>query len=95
MRISLAAASLAVLAVAAPRPVQGAVQPREVEIVIEKFQEKDADMAKVFADAWGYAVYPNVGKGGMGIGGARGKGLVYEHGALIGRSTLTQLTIGL
>jgi len=39
-------------------------------------------------------VFPTVGKGGIGIGGARGKGWVYSHGRLIGRSTLTQVTIG-
>lgn len=36
-----------------------------------------------------------VGKGGIGIGGARGKGYVYQKGRLIGRSTLTQVSIGL
>ena len=36
-----------------------------------------------------------MGKGGIGIGGARGKGLVYEKGALIGKVTLTQVTVGL
>jgi len=35
-----------------------------------------------------------VGKGAIGIGGARGKGYVYQHGRLIGRSTLTQVSIG-
>jgi lipid-binding SYLF domain-containing protein len=63
--------------------------------VIRKFKEKDPGMAKVFADAYGYAVFPTVGKGGMGLGAARGKGYVYQRGRLIGRSTLTQVTIGL
>jgi lipid-binding SYLF domain-containing protein len=66
----------------------------DVAAVIAKFKEKDPGMAQVFADAEGYAVFPTVGKGGVGIGGARGKGYVYEHGRLIGRSTLTQVTIG-
>jgi lipid-binding SYLF domain-containing protein len=51
-------------------------------------------MAKAFAEAYGYAVFPSVGKGGIGIGAARGKGYVYERGRLVGRSTLTQVTIG-
>jgi lipid-binding SYLF domain-containing protein len=95
MRPYVVAASVLLFAVHGVPPATAEVQQREVDIVIEKFQEKDADMAKVFADAWGYAVYPNVGKGGIGLGGARGRGLVYEHGAIIGRSTLTQVTIGL
>jgi lipid-binding SYLF domain-containing protein len=67
----------------------------EVAAVIAKFKAKDPDLAGVFASAAGYAVYPTVGKGGIGIGGARGKGRVYDRGRLIGRSTLTQVTIGL
>jgi lipid-binding SYLF domain-containing protein len=67
----------------------------EVAAVIAKFKEKDAGLAKAFQEAYGYAVFPTVGKAGLGIGGARGKGHVYELGRLVGRSTLTQLTIGL
>jgi len=66
----------------------------DVAAVIAKFKQKDPGLAKVFASAAGYAVFPTVGKGGIGIGGARGKGWVYERGRLIGRSTLTQITIG-
>ncbi|AAP99680.1 MULTISPECIES: lipid-binding SYLF domain-containing protein [Prochlorococcus] len=47
-----------------------------------------------FKKARGYAVFPNVGKGGIGIGGARGKGEVFENGNVIGSTTLTQVSIG-
>jgi lipid-binding SYLF domain-containing protein len=63
--------------------------------VIAKFKEKDPGLARVFAQSACYVVFPTVAKGGLGIGGARGKGYVYQHGRLIGRSTLTQLTVGL
>ena len=53
----------------------------DVPPVIAKFKEKDPGMEKIFADAVGYAVFPTVGKGGIGIGGARGKGWVYQAGA--------------
>ena len=69
--------------------------PSDVAAVIQKFKEKDPGLAKVFADARGYAVFPTVGKGGIGLGAARGKGYVYQRGRLIGRSTLTQVSIGL
>ena len=62
--------------------------------VVARFQEKDPGLQQVFADAYGYAVFPTVGKGGLGLGAARGKGLVYERGAWVGRSTLIQVTIG-
>jgi lipid-binding SYLF domain-containing protein len=77
-------------------PAPGAsADPSEVAAVVSKFKHKDPGMAKVFAKAYGYAVFPTVGKGGIGLGAARGKGHVYERGRLIGRSTLTQVTIGL
>jgi lipid-binding SYLF domain-containing protein len=88
-----ALAFLLVPGAGAPRRAAG--DESDVAAVIAKFKEKDPGLASVFAGAAGYAVFPTVGKGGIGIGGARGKGYVYERGRLIGRSTLTQVTIGL
>jgi len=82
------------LAVTLLAPTALAAQ-ENVAPTIAKFEEKNPDFKAAFASAYGYAVFPTVGKGGMGIGGARGKGWVYEQGRLIGRSTLTQVTIGL
>jgi lipid-binding SYLF domain-containing protein len=45
--------------------------------------------------AHGYAVFPTIGKGGAGVGGAYGKGRVYELGKYIGDASMTQLTVGL
>jgi lipid-binding SYLF domain-containing protein len=84
---------LAVAALAGPLPVLSA--QKNVPGVIAKFKEKDPRIAKAFSEAYGYAVFPTVGKGGIGVGGARGKGWVYEQGKRIGKATLTQLTIGL
>jgi len=47
------------------------------------------------ADSYGYAVFPTIGKGGIGIGGAYGKGKVYKEGVVIGTSSMAQITIGL
>ena len=47
-----------------------------------------------FNSAYGYAVFPTIGKGGIGIGGAYGKGRVYEKGAYIGDCSMKQATIG-
>ena len=61
---------------------------------IEKFKKTDPEMAKLFNSAYGYAIFPTVGKGGFGIGAARGRGLVYERGTMVGETILTQVTIG-
>jgi lipid-binding SYLF domain-containing protein len=79
----------------APAVVSLARDESDAAAVIAKFKEKDAGLVKVFAQSAGYVVFPTVGKGGLGIGGARGRGYVYQYGRLIGRSTLTQLTFGL
>jgi lipid-binding SYLF domain-containing protein len=47
-----------------------------------------------FKNAYGYAVFPTVGKGGLGIGGAYGEGQVYRGGKVTGRSRLVKLSIG-
>ena len=96
-RVSRSFASLRmtwVLAAVVLQPAARVAAQADVPPVIEKFKAKDPGMAKIFADAVGYVVFPTVGKGGIGIGGARGKGWVYEGGKIIGKSTLTQVSIG-
>ncbi len=56
---------------------------------------KDAgESAEYFNKSYGFAVFPTIGKGGIGIGGAHGKGRVYENGMHVGDTNVTQLTIG-
>lgn len=47
-----------------------------------------------FQNSYGYAIFPVVGKGGLGIGGAFGKGQVYRHGTLTGTTTMVKVSIG-
>ena len=56
--------------------------------------DQDPDMQRFFDSAVAYVIIPTVGKGGIGIGGARGKGLLSEGGNITGEVTLTQLTTG-
>ncbi|WP_192021682.1 MULTISPECIES: YSC84-related protein [Shewanella] len=56
--------------------------------------KKAPEVQSFFNDAYGYAVYPTVGKGGVGIGAAYGSGRVYRGGSHTGDSTLSQLSIG-
>ncbi|MHC4933605.1 MAG: YSC84-related protein [Planctomycetota bacterium] len=73
---------------------EAAAQTKEVQATIAKFKETDPSLKKWFDEAQGYALFPSVGKGGAGIGGAYGEGEVYEKGKLVGYSTLSQATIG-
>jgi lipid-binding SYLF domain-containing protein len=47
-----------------------------------------------FDNSYGYAVFPTIGKGGMVVGGAYGKGRVYAAGEYVGDTSVTQLTVG-
>jgi lipid-binding SYLF domain-containing protein len=82
-------------ALATPAQAQKESEVLEVQEVIATFVEKDPDMQSWFDTAYGYVVFPNVGKGGLGIGGAHGNGLVYQGGAVVGKAELKQVTIGL
>ena len=61
---------------------------------INKFKKITA-LKPYFKEAKGYAVFPNIGKAGIGVGGARGKGEVFDKDEVIGSTTVTQLSIGL
>jgi len=62
---------------------------------IGELEKADPGLTKLFEGAAGYAVFATVGKGAVGVGGARGTGVLYEKGLAIGETTLTQLTVGL
>ena len=51
-------------------------------------------MASLFTSSYAYAIFPNVGKGAIGIGGAAGNAVVYQGGNIIGSAKMKQLTIG-
>jgi len=59
-----------------------------------KFLKADQSMENLFAHAYGYAIFPNVGKGAVGVGGAAGKGAVYEKGKVVGTAEMIQVTAG-
>jgi lipid-binding SYLF domain-containing protein len=60
---------------------------------IDLFKHAGASSA-FFGNCYGYAVFPTIGKGGLGIGGAHGSGHVYEQGKHVGRASMTELSVG-
>lgn len=72
-------------------------QPRrDVQETIEAYKAADPGIAKFFESAAGYVVFPGIGKGGLGIGGAHGNGEVIQRGVgAIGKASITQITVGL
>lgn len=53
------------------------------------------ESGKFFNKSYGYAVFPTIGKGGIGLGGAYGSGRVYAKGRYVGDTSMTQVTAGL
>jgi len=51
--------------------------------------------ASFFDNAYGYAVFPTIGKGGLGVGAAHGSGRVFEHGKHVGNAKMNQVSVGL
>lgn len=64
------------------------------EETIEAFKQKDPALKKFLDTAYGYVVFPTVGKGGFGIGGAYGRGKVFEKDKPVGSASLKQVSFG-
>jgi lipid-binding SYLF domain-containing protein len=80
----------------APKSAEGQAQLTvKAEDAIQTAKKADPGLQKFFDTAVGYAVFPSVGKGGIGVGGAYGRGEVFEGGKPVGYATLTQASIGL
>ena len=67
----------------------------EVNGGLQSMVKDHPGLAKHFKSAYGYAYFPKITKAGLGVGGAGGKGLVFEQGNVIGSSTLMQASFGL
>jgi hypothetical protein len=66
----------------------------EVVAALTRIEGKYPATKSVLRKAYGYAVFPSIGRAGLLVGGARGYGEVYEQGRLIGYARVTQLTLG-
>ena len=81
-------------------PVFGQSESKNNKIIADsktakaEFLSADALMKGIFDTAYGYVIFPNVGKGGIGVGGAAGNGVVYEQGTLIGMAKMSQVSVG-
>jgi lipid-binding SYLF domain-containing protein len=61
---------------------------------IAVYRQKDPGIDGFFRRSVAYVVFPGIGKGGLGIGGAHGTGILFENNAPVGKVTMTQVSIG-
>src|SRR5436190_24205066 len=66
----------------------------EARAALAALEERDPGLRKFLDDAHAYAVFPSIGKASAVIGGAFGKGEVFQNGRLIGYAAVAQLTLG-
>ena len=74
---------------------------RDAEATIAAFRRADPGLSRFFDSAMGYAVFPSVGKGAIGVGGAHGTGVLFQRSGVllksskpVGETSLTQVTVG-
>lgn len=84
----------ALTVMALPATAQDTERIEDAEKAVARMKLEDEGLEPWFANAAGYAVFPNVGKGGLGLGGAHGKGVLFVDGEPIGETELTQVTVG-
>jgi len=88
-RLLLSAAVFAAVAMTAQ-----AQRVRDVSETVELFRSIE-QVAPYFSAAYGYAVWPRIARGGLGVGASRGRGQVFVGGQMTGTSTMTEVSIGL
>jgi lipid-binding SYLF domain-containing protein len=97
----LALLALAALLVAAcdnkPTPdtkAEAQILSDQVATAIQNFKKTDPTIDRFFRESYGYAVFPAVRSGAVGVGGAYGQAEVFEKGRMIGHADLSQASIG-
>lgn len=90
----LLALLLALPAAADWQPDQGDKLQVRAKKMSERFRSEQPKLQRFFDEAYAYAVFPRVTRGGFIFGLGRGKGVVIEGDELIGYVTHWQLTLG-
>ena len=86
---------LAFAAAACAQPGWDPSAKQQAMETIAAFKEANPNLNSFFNEAQGYAVFPTVGKGAIGLGAGYGEGTVFEKGVAIGLSSVTKLDLGL
>ena len=93
MKIKLTLIALLLVAFSFNAYAQKDVSDKSAEAIAEMKKTNDK-IGKYFNSAYGYAVFPSIGKGGLGVGGATGNGTIYKGGAVVGDCRMTQVSFG-
>lgn len=67
---------------------------KDAQETVALFKKTDPGLSRFLEGSVGWAVFPTVGKGAIGIGGAHGSGVLFHGGKAVGTCSLTQVTVG-
>ena len=66
----------------------------DCQVAKSGFIKSDGLMQSLFNKSYAYVIFPNIGKGAIGVGGAAGNGVVFENGKAIGSAKMKQVSVG-
>ena len=92
--VALGAGLLGSCATAPASREEKAALVEEARARLQQMQTEDPTLGALLQKGYGYSLFPNVGKAALVVGGAYGRGVVYERGQHIGYSDLTQGSVG-
>jgi|ERR1017187_121340 lipid-binding SYLF domain-containing protein len=87
-------AALLVVALASTLAARAEDLAAKSQEALANFKLADPTLTNFFAKAAGYAILPGVGEGGFIFGGEHGDGLVYQQDKLVGKVTMSEVSIG-
>ena len=88
------ATGLAAVVLLAPSSTRAETTLKDSNDAVARLKKVEPGLKRFFEKSAGYAVFPDVAKGGFIVGGAGGAGFVYEKGKAVGKTSLSQATIG-
>jgi lipid-binding SYLF domain-containing protein len=86
--------ALSACATAPKSPSSRAELEHESLTTLSAMTARDPGLDAHLRSSAGYAVFPNIGKGGFIAGAAYGRGVLYEHGVKAGFIELNQASLG-
>ena len=78
----------------APKQADAESFDQKASDVVSTLSNENPQLAKMFDDAYAYAVFPSVGQGGFIISSGWGHGAVYQGGSRVGYALMSQHSIG-
>lgn len=67
---------------------------KDAKIALNEMLKATPKLNVFLNKSYGYAVFPRITKGGIGLGAAVGRGIVYKNNSAVGSANLKQVSVG-